>query len=165
MRRKKQNKKGKLKSKRLKNRLTKKKVTSTPLVKKQWLARKTTFSPYPYVLTISYHRKNVFFTIADIRGNTKGWLSSGRFGYKTKDKTTYMAMVNLTQLFVKKAWSLGVRRAILKFKNISKKSLRYAIRKALRKSRKLYPIKLIGFLFQIQIAFNGCRKKKKRRKA
>jgi len=141
-----------------------KRNTTLNFVKKRWVARKKTFSPYPYILTISYYKSNVFFTVADIEGRTKGWTSTGRSGFKNKDKTTYMAIVKVTELFFKKVWSLGIRRVILKLKNVYQRSTRFAIRKSLRKTRKLYPLKYLGILFQMQVAFNGCRKKKKRRK-
>jgi hypothetical protein len=67
----KKNKNLKGKSKHLKNKLVIKKVTST-LVKKRWVTRKKTFSPYPYIITIGFYRRNVFFTVADILGHTKG---------------------------------------------------------------------------------------------
>ena len=151
------------KNKRLAKRIIAKK-NSYNFVKKRWTPRKKTFSPYPYVITISYYKSNVFFTVADIKGHTKGWLSTGKIGYKNKDKTTYMALVRVTELFWKKVWSLGIRKVILKFKNIYKKSTRSAIRKGLRKIRRVYPLKYLGILVQIQVAFNGCRKPKKRRK-
>ena len=134
------------------------------LVRKRWIPRKKTLSPYPYLITISFYKSNVFFTVADIKGHTKGWLSTGKIGFKNKDKTTYMALVRVTELFWKKVWSLGIRQVILKFKNIYKKSTRSALRKGLRKIRRIYPLKYLGILAQIQVAFNGCRKKKKRRK-
>jgi len=157
-----QKKHGKLKKQREKT--LKKKITSVSLGKSRWVARKRTTSPYPYLITISYYKSNVFFTIADIKGHTKGWTSTGRRGFKNKDKTTYMALVRVTELFYKKVWGLGVRRAILKFRNFAKRGPRAAIRNGLRKIRRLYPIKYIGLIAENQISFNGCRKKKKRRK-
>ena len=46
-------------------------LSAKTLTKKRWLGQKKTFSPYPYVMLISYHRSNVFFTVADIQGQTK----------------------------------------------------------------------------------------------
>lgn len=157
------------KNKRSKNKKLKKKGlsvkrTSLNLVKKRWIVRRKTFSPYPYILTISYYKTNVFFTIADIEGRTKGWSSTGRFGFKKKDKTAYMAIVKVTEQFMKKIWSLGIRRVLLKFKNVYKRDTRFAIRNSLRKNWQSYPFKYLGILFQMQIAFNGCRKKKQRRR-
>ena len=54
-----------------KTKITKIKMTSKP-VKKRWVLRTKTFSPYPYIITISYYKTNVFFTVADINGHTKG---------------------------------------------------------------------------------------------
>ena len=147
-----------------KEKTVKKKLASIPLGKNRWVIRKKTISPYPYLITISYYKSNVFFTVADINGHTKGWTSTGRVGFKNKDKTTYMALVRVTELFYKKIWSLGVRRAILKFRNLSKRGPRAAIRNGLRKIRRLYPVKYLGLLAETQVSFNGCRRKKKRRK-
>jgi ribosomal protein S11 len=132
--------------------------------KKRWMLRKKTFSPYPYIITISYYKTNVFFIVADIQGHTKAWTSTGRSGFKNKDKTTYMAVVRVTELFLKKVWNLGIRRVILKFRNLYKRNTRFAVRHSFRKFRRNYPFKYLGLLVQNQMAFNGCRKKKKRRK-
>jgi len=98
------------------------KVISTP-VKKRWILRKKIFSPYPYVITISNYKTNVFFTVANIQGQTKSWTSTGRSKFKNKDKTTYMAVVRVTEIFYKKLWNLGVRCVLFKFKNLYKKKI------------------------------------------
>jgi hypothetical protein len=75
-----------------------------------------------------------------------------------------MAIVKVTEQFMKKVWSLGIRRVLLKLKNVYKRDTRFAIRNSLRKNWESYPFKYLGILFQMQIAFNGCRKKKQRRR-
>ena len=50
-------------------------------------------------MTISYYKTNVFFTAADIKGHTRALTSTGRSGFKNKDKTAYMAIVRVTELF------------------------------------------------------------------
>lgn len=132
--------------------------------KKRWVTRKKTFSPYPYIITISYYKRNLFFTVADIQGQTKAWISTGRGGMKSKDKTTYMAIVKIAELFFKKVWSLGIRRVILRLKNLYQRGTRFAIRNSLKKIRHRYPLRYIGILAETQVAFNGCRKKKVRHK-
>ena len=130
-------------------------------VKKRWGAKKKTFSPYPYTLTISFHRKNTFFTLANIRGQTKLWTSSGRLKFRGRDKTTYMAVLEVSLFFFKKLWRFEPTCAILKFKN-ARRGNRFAVRKAMRRLRRRSSFKFIGFFMQTNIAFNGCRKKKKR---
>jgi len=147
-----------------KEKVNKKKLTSLQLGKNRWIIRKKTISPYPYLITISYYKSNVFFTVADIKGHTKGWTSTGRVGFKNKDKTTYMALIRVIEIFYKKVWNVGVRCAILKLRNLSKRGPRAAIRNSLRKIRRLYPIKYLALLAETQVSFNGCRRKKKRRK-
>ena len=132
-------------------------------VKKRWKVQKKTFSPYPYIMTVSYYKTNVFFTVADIEGHTIAWTSSGRSGFKNKDKTTYMAVVRAMGLFLKKVWAIGIRHMILKFRNLHKRQARYAVRFTLRKFKHRYLFKYLGFVIQNQMAFNGCRKKKRRR--
>ena len=156
-----QNKKGK--HKKLKTKIIISKLTTSG-EKKRWVTRKKTFSPYPYIITISYYRSNIFFTVADIQGKTKAWISTGRGGFKNKDKTTYMAIVKVAELFFKKVWSLGIRRVILRFKNLYRRGTRSAIRNSIKKIRHRYSLKYLGILAEAQIAFNGCRKKKLRRK-
>jgi ribosomal protein S11 len=134
------------------------------LVKKRWKIRKKTFSPYPYLMTISYYKTNVFFTVADIHGHTKVWTSTGRSGFKNKDKTTYMAIVRAMELFLKKIWNGGIRCMLLQFRNLYRRHARFAIRFSLRKFKQRYRFQYLGLLVENQMAFNGCRKKKKRRK-
>jgi ribosomal protein S11 len=140
------------------------KLRTKPLIlaKKRWVAKKKTFSPYPYIITVSFHKRNVFFTLSNIKGQTKMWTSSGRFHFKGRDKTAFMAIIQISEFFLKKIWRLGIRRAILKIKNANRK--RFAVRKTIRRLRKKYPVKFVGVFMQIQVAFNGCRRKKKRRK-
>lgn len=134
------------------------------LMKKRWKSRKKTFSLYPSVMTISYYKSNVYFILADMEGHTKIWTSTGRSGFKNKDKTTYMAIVRAMELFLKKIWNMGIRHMILQFRNLYKRQPRFAIRFSLRKFKRKYRFSYLGFLIQNQMAFNGCRKKKKRRK-
>ena len=131
------------------------------LVKQRWAVRKKTLSPYPYIMTISCHKKNVFFTVADIEGKTKTWTSTGRSGFKNKDKTTYLAVVRVTEVFFKKAWSWGIRHLILQFRNVYRRADRFAVKYSLRKLKPKIVFKYLGFVVYNQMAFNGCRKKKK----
>jgi hypothetical protein len=41
------------------------------MAKERRKVQKKTFSPYPYIMTVSYYKSNVFFTVADIEGHTK----------------------------------------------------------------------------------------------
>ena len=131
------------------------------LIKKRWGTRKKTFSQHPYIITVSFHRKNVFFTLADIRGQTKLWTSSGRLKFRGKDKTTYMAVLEVSEFFFRKLGRYERIHAILRLKN-AQGGNRFAVKKTLRRLRKRSAIKFIGFFMQTCIAFNGCRKKKRR---
>ena len=138
--------------------------TSLMTVKKRAISRKKIFSPYPYIITVSYYKTNVFFSVADIEGQTKAWTSTGRSDFKNKDKTTYMAVIRVTELFYRRLWNLGIRRVLFKFHNLRKRNTRFAVKNGLRKIRKSISLKYLGFFARTQLAFNGCRKKKKRRK-
>lgn len=131
-------------------------------VKKRWVTKRKTFSYHPYVITISSYRRNMFFTAANLKGQTKIWLSAGKCGFKGRNKVAHMAVITVAETFFKKVWSFGIRRAIFKYKNFNKR--RWAIKKALKQTLKRCPFKILGFCIETQIAFNGCRTKKKRRK-
>jgi hypothetical protein len=50
-------------------------------------------------LTISSFRRNVFFNVATIEGDTKAVISVGAAEFKNKDKTTNMALSKVAEMF------------------------------------------------------------------
>lgn len=150
-------KKSKLQSKNKKLRLDQKNP-----VRNRWVAKKKTFSNNPYVITISHYRRNIFFTAADFSGQTKLWMNSGRCGFKGRDKINKMAILTVANVFFKRLCRSGVKVAIFKYKNFNKN--RWQIRKAIKRFQWKHRLRIIGFFLETQIAFNGCRNKKKRRK-
>ena len=60
--------------------------------------------------------------------------------------------------------TLNISRLILQFRNFHKRQTRFAVRFSLRKVRRRYRLHYIAMILHNQMAFNGCRKKKKRRK-
>ena len=131
-------------------------------VKKRWLRKKKTFSNYPYVITVSRYRRNIFFTAANLKGQTKLWTSSGRCGFQGRNKINKMAVLSVANIFFEKVLSSGIKFVIFKYKNYNKN--RWHIQKVLRKLKKKRRLKILGFLIETQITFNGCRTKKKKRK-
>lgn len=110
-----------------------------------WKVRSKKYSEYPYIVTVSFFRKNVFLSASDLRGRIKYWTNAGRLGFKGGDKTQYMAIVTVAESFFKKLTRYGIRDVFLKFKNY--KRPRNAIKKAIRnlkltgsKRRKKYKI-------------------------
>jgi hypothetical protein len=75
-----------------------------------------------------------------------------------------MAVIRVTEIFYKKLRNLGIRRVLFRFKNVYKKNTRLAVRRGIRKMKRSISLKYIGFFVKTQISFNGCRKKKKRRR-
>lgn len=150
-------KKNKFKSKNKKLRLDQK----TP-VRNRWIARKKTLSNNPYVITISLYRRNIFFTAADLEGNTKLWINSGRCGFKGRDKVNKMAILTVANVFFKRLCRYGIKVVIFKYKNFNKN--RWQIKKAIKRFHWKRRLRIIGFFLETQISFNGCRSKKKRRK-
>ena len=129
--------------------------------KNRWVAKKKAFSHYPYVITVSHYRRNIFFTAANLRGQTKLWISSGRCGFHGRNKVNKMAVFTIANTFFKKVYSYGIKYVIFKYKNYSRN--RWQIRKVLRKIKRRR-LRILGFLIETQITFNGCRTKKKKRK-
>lgn len=156
--------KKKINNKKLKN---KKKIRLNPdkPVRKRWIAKRKTFSNLPYVITVSHFRRNIFFTAANLRGQTKLWINSGRCGFKGRNKVNKMAVLTLAKFFFQKVRDYGIKYAIFKFKNFSRN--RWQVRNALKdlkKIKKKRRLKFLAFLIENQTSFNGCRAKKKRRK-
>ena len=131
-------------------------------VKKRWVTKKKTFSNYPYVITVSRYRRNIFLTAANLKGQTKFWTNSGRCGFSGRNKTNKMAVLTVANIFFEKMSNFRIKYLIFKYKNYNRS--RWQIRKVLKKTRKKRRLKILGFLIETQITFNGCRTKKKKRK-
>lgn len=131
-------------------------------VRSRWIARTKTFSNSPYVITISHYRRNIFFTAADLTGQTKFWMNSGRCGFKGRNKINNFALLILANTFFKTLRRSGIRILIFKYKNYNKN--RWQFKKIVKRLNEKRRLKILGFFIETQIAFNGCRKKKKKRK-
>ena len=153
--RKKKHQRKKLKNKKI--RLLKKNT-----IRNRWMKRKRTFSKYPYVITVSHYRRNIFFTAANLKGQTKLWMNSGRCGFYGRNKINKMAVLTVGNMFFQKVLNYGIRCVIFQYKNYNKN--RWQIKKVLKKIRERRRLKILGFLIETQITFNGCRTKKKKRK-
>lgn len=151
----------KLKKKYISNNTNKK--TKSLKLQKPWMKRSFYYSPYPYLLIVSCFRRNVFFNVTNYKGQTKHWTSSGRSGFKGKTRIEHMALITVTENFMKKIWNQGIRHLLLVFKNynIKHKAIVRGIKLNLKKK---YSVKFISLTIQMQNVFNGCRNKKKRRR-
>lgn len=176
-----------------KNKKQKQRIVQTNKIYNPWKVRSKKYSEYPYIVTVSFFRKNIFLSASDFRGRIKVWTNAGRLGFKGADKTQYMAVVAIAQKFFKKLRRHGIRKIFLKFKNY--KRPRHAIKKALKKLRvisrskwcwrtklvkkhgkkitikiktkvgkKGLNLKILGMWTELHVSFNGCRNKKQRRK-
>ena len=129
-----------------------------------WQTRSKKFSKYPYIITVSFFRRNFFLTASDLRGRIKLWTNSGRFGFKGRYKKDFMVIMTVADKFFKRLKKYGIKYVFLKFKNFRRS--RHAIRKVLQKHRKYSKpyLRFIGIWTEMHVSFNGCRKKKLRRK-
>jgi len=153
------NKRGTLRKNYKKEIIRKKKLTHTH---KEWISSSKTYSSYPYLLTISFFRRNIFFNVSDFNGKTKYWTNAGRNNFFGKTKIAKLAVITMTENFIKKIWKYGIRCVIMKFNKRGTK--RYPILKGIKRGLKNHPIKFVGILTKLDITFNGCRRKKTRRK-
>ena len=129
---------------------------------KRWIPKKKTYSNAPYVITVSFFRRNIFWTAANIRGQTKLWTNSGRCGFSGRNKINNMAIVTVGNTFFEKVLKHDIKFVIFKFQNYNRK--RWQVRKVLKKFRKKRKFRVLGFLTETKISFNGCRVKKKKKK-
>ena len=169
-----------------KNKKQKTKIESKNKIYNPWRVRSKKYSEYPYVVTISVVKKNVYFSATDLRGRIKYWINAGRAGFKTKEKTRPLALFTTTEKFFKKLLRYGIHDIFIRFKNY--KGRTYQIQKALRKlklarrsrlkgkvkkfknwnrkhqKRQRRRLRVLGIWTDLHISFNGCCPKKKRRK-
>jgi ribosomal protein S11 len=133
-------------------------------LKKPWIKRTFRHSLYPYLLVISSFRRNVFFNVTNFKGQTKCWTSSGRCGFVGRNRINHMALITVTEKFIERISNQGIRRLILIFKNYSHshRAIVRGIKRSL-KERKA-SIKFLGLTLKTQNVFNGCRRKKRRRR-
>jgi ribosomal protein S11 len=73
-----------------------------------------------------------------------------------------MALITVTTNFLKRLYKYGIRYVFFKFKNYRRG--RFAIRKTLRRFKRKFRFKFIAIFTEVHVSFNGCRKKKLRRK-
>lgn len=148
----------------------KKKLQEQPKkFEKRWKTRpRKKVSLYPYIISISQYRRNLFLTVADFRGRIKLWTSMGIGGYKNKEKLDYLAVFPTVIKFLKILKKRKILRFFFIFKNLRRiRGARIAFQKvffSFVKKTKKNKLLLLGCWTQLHMSFNGCRSKKKRRK-
>lgn len=111
-----------------------------------------------YIINISFSKANTTINVSDIQGNLKLFYSAGSVKLSGKQKRKRrIAILKLISLVLKKATFLGQKPIALHLNNVSfYKSL---IVRKLKRNLYLRIIKIFN-----QTPYNGCRKKKFRRK-
>lgn len=111
-----------------------------------------------YIINISFLKTNTIVNISDIKGNTKLFYTAGNVNLSGKQKKRRkIALLRLINLIFKKAGFIEKKPVALHLNNVvSYKTL------IINKLKQVYFIKLIKSYNQIP--YNGCRKKKIRRK-
>lgn len=126
----------------------------------------------PYILTVSFFKRNLYITLSNIYGEIRCWWSSGRNRFSGRARTNALAVITVTQNFL---WRIRLSRLpaiFLKFRNLRKAKV--AVRKAFRLHRKrlrtlkrrnkIPSIPILGIFTELHVSFNGCRGKKLKRK-
>lgn len=132
-----------------------KKIGSQLLVEKTNLVNSI---PVMYVLEISFSKKNTLFHISDYSGNSKFFYSAGSFQQTGKGKTSRSAILRLFyRLLVSKLKLLKKVPLAVHFKNADSNMFWF-----LKKIKKKFFIAVVKHFNQHP--YNGCRKKKIRRK-
>lgn len=111
-----------------------------------------------YIISISFLKANTAIHVSDIQGNLKFFYSAGSVKLTGKQKRKRrIAISKLISLLLKKATFLGYKPIALHLNNVN-----YYKNLIVRKLKRNLYIKIIKIFNQI--AYNGCRKKKLRRK-
>lgn len=140
--------------------INKKKTTILGRNYKKWVTRAKTYSSYPYLLTISFFRKNIFFNLSDFQGQTKYWTNAGCNSFSGSNKLNKITIITVTENFMQKIWKKGIRCILIKFNKYN--SLRKFIIRGIKSvSVPAHPIKSLGIITELSVTFNGCRRKKR----
>ena len=111
-----------------------------------------------YIMTISFLKANTTIHVSDTQGNLKVFYSAGDVGLTGKQKRKRrIAISKLISLVLKKATFLGPKPIALHLKNVN-----FYKNLIVRKLKRNLYIKIIKIFNQAP--YNGCRKKKLRRK-
>ena len=111
-----------------------------------------------YVINVSFLKANTTIHVSDIKGNMKLFYSAGSIGLTGKQKTKRrIATSKLISLLLQKATFLSKKPVVLHLNNVN--SYKNFI---VNKLKRVFYIRLIKTFNQIP--YNGCRKKKLRRK-
>ena len=111
-----------------------------------------------YIITISFLKANTTIHISDTKGNLKAFYSAGNVGLTGKQKRKRrIAISKLISLILKKTTFLGSKPVALHLKNVN--FYKNLIVRKLKRNLYLKIIKIFN-----QAPYNGCRKKKLRRK-
>lgn len=159
-----------------KYRLKKVKALKQPRIKKIWINKSLTkrkqakikkksllryVNKSLHIICVTFFRRNIFLTVVNVKGEIKVNFTAGQFGFKGKNKVASMAITETTLQFFKLVWKAGIRVIIIKYNGYHIR--RRAFRKGLRASKKIYKLKILGLLITTQVAFNGSKRKKRRR--
>lgn len=111
-----------------------------------------------YIISISFLKANTTIHVSDIKGNIKLFYSAGSVGLTGKQKKKRrLAVIKLISLLLKKATFLGNKPTALHLNNVN--FYKNLIVNKLKRTMYLKIIKSFN-----QAPYNGCRKKKMRRK-
>lgn len=111
-----------------------------------------------YVINISFLKANTTIHVSDVKGNMKLFYSAGSVGLAGKQKRKRrVAALKLISLLLKRATFLRKTPVALHLKNVN--SYRNIIVSKLRRNLFIRVVKSFN-----QVPYNGCRKKKVRRK-
>ena len=111
-----------------------------------------------YIITISFLKANTTIHVSDIQGNLKLFYSAGSVNLSGKQKRKRrIAISKLIPLLLKKATFLGTKPVALHLNNVN--FYKNLIVRKLKRNLYIKTIKIFN-----QTPYNGCRKKKLRRK-
>jgi ribosomal protein S11 len=116
-------------------------------------------------IIINFHRSNLFINLQEVHGLSHRWTSTGMFGFKRRNRNKFQSVIHQFIKFIKYITYLGDLYPFFVLNGMPKRRNYRAILKGVRYSKRNFKkISWRGILATTPRAFNGCRRRKLKRK-
>jgi ribosomal protein S11 len=118
-----------------------------------------------YTIIINFRKSNLFINLQEVHGLSRHWTSMGMLGFKRRKRNRVQSVIYQYIKFQQSISNIGDFNPFLVWNGVPKRRNYRAIVKGVRYSkRKWNKISWRGSIAMTNLSFNGCRRKKLKRK-